>query len=783
VGLGVTVVFGIVWMFRHFSIQPFILMLLGTGVSFALIYPGIVKQLPLTASKISLSAPLVIILALFVLFWWAAKQRHGIIGVGLAGVLLVVVGYSSYGMIYIRSGLNPGIDENDPDTPARFFSYLNREQYGERAIFPRIWDHDPEYRSEGDFFWRYQVNKMFHRYLLWQFVGREGAPHDEYQDAGVSPKYSLLSLFQSEPQGALRWLAMITCVPFLLGLVGFIYQYMKDKKGWLILLVIFFMTGYAIILYLNQDNPQPRERDYSYVGAFFAFALWIGIGASAVIEWAAKKFQKIPSGHMATAGVAALLLVLSPVMLLARNYEMNDRNGNHVAWDYSYNMLMSCESNGIIFTNGDNDTFPVWYMQEVEHVRRDVRLVNLSLLNTGWYIKQLKDREPKVPISFSDSYIDRYFDQHDTQALLPRYWPPEKQRVELETSEGAMAWTMPATMYIPIRSEQDRQNNFLRVQDIMILDILRTNYDRAKTPAPKPIYFAVTVANSNMIGLRDYLTMEGLVFRINPHGRTQMDPQAIRRHLLETFDGHFRGIADPAVHYDDNVQKLLQNYRSAFLQLAYYYSTLSNGDRSDSKYETLDERVTNFDKLSNREKALTILMKMDEVIPESVRPISNVDLSLQLGKMYSDLGRPDEFRRRLELASQRRGLRMETQARLAGYWIASFNETTRAKAILDQALGADPTVEELLSVGREVYGSGAIALAVDYFEKAYAKDPDDGTTIGALIQAYETAGHNARAQAVLQEWIQKHPTDRGAADRLQRLQAQVANPVHDSTSN
>ncbi len=124
-------------------------------------------------------------------------------------------------------------------------------------------------------------------------------------------------------------------------------------------------------------------------------------------------------------------------MLLARNYPMNDRSGNHVAWDYSYNMLMSCAPNGIVFTNGDNDTFPVWYMQEVEGVRRDVRIVNLSLLNTGWYIKQLKHREAKVPISFSDAYIDRYLDQHDAQALMARFWPPEKQKIELKLPKAA----------------------------------------------------------------------------------------------------------------------------------------------------------------------------------------------------------------------------------------------------------------------------------------------------------------------------------------------------------
>ncbi|MBU1983922.1 DUF2723 domain-containing protein [bacterium] len=759
---------------RRFQLKTFVGMLAALLIAFIMVYPGVVKWLPLAASKITLSAPLIIVLAISAVFWWAVKNRHGIIGVGMAGLFLVIVGYSTYGMIFIRSGLNPGIDENDPDTPARMFSYVNREQYGERAMFPRMWNNDPEYSSESDFFWRYQVNKMFNRYLLWQFVGREGAPHEEFQDAGVSPKYSLLSLFAFEPTGVLRWLATITCLPFLLGLAGFVYQYLKDKRGWLVILTLFLMTGYAIILYLNQDNPQPRERDYSYAGAFFAFALWIGIGAAAIIEWAANFFKNRPASVVATSGVAALLIVLSPVMLLARNYEMNDRSGNHVAWDYSYNMLMSCEPNGIIFTNGDNDTFPVWYMQEVERIRRDVRLVNLSLLNTGWYIKQLKNREPKVPISFSDAYVDRYFDQHDTQALLARFWPPDKQRIELNTPDGTMTWNMPATMYIPIRSEQrDRQNNFLRVQDILILDILRTNYDRAKTPQPKPIYYAVTVANSNMIGLRDYLTMEGLVFRVNPRGRQPMDPQRIRRNLFETFNDHFRGIADPDVHYDDNIQKLLQNYRSAFLQLAYYYSTLPGSDPTPSSYKALDERIANFDKLSNREKALTVMMKMDEVIPESIRPISNVDLSMQLGKMFADLGEPEQFRRRLEMAAKRQGIRLDTRARLAGYWVAEFGDTQRARDLLTEALSPTPTVDELRMIGRETYAAGAAALAGEYFRRAYQQDPSDGQTIGALIQVYEATGNNAGAREVLEEWVARHPSDRGAVERLEQVRSRM----------
>lgn len=757
---------------RKFQIGSFIGMAAITTVVFVMVYPGVVKWLPLTASKIGMAAPLVITVGVMLIFWWAARNRHGIIGAMTAGLFLVIIGYSAYVMIYIRSGLNTGIDENDPDTPARFFSYLNREQYGERPIMPRVWNNDPEYRSESDYFWRYQVDKMFNRYLFWQFIGREGAPQREYQDAGVSPKYSIISLFTDEPSGAVRFLAVITCIPFILGLVGFASQFARDFRGWLVVFALFFMTGYAVILYLNQDNPQPRERDYSYVGAFFAFALWIGLGAAAVIEWIGKKVKEERAMRSASLGMAALLLLLSPVMLLARNYELNDRSGNHVAWDYSYNMLMSCAKDGILFTNGDNDTFPVWYMQEVERIRRDVRIVNLSLLNTGWYIKQLKDRDPRVPISFSDSYVDRYLDQHDAAAMMSRYWPPEKQKVEMNTPEGKMSWTVPAAMYVPTRDSESRQNNFLRVQDVMILDILRTNWDPARTPLPKPVYFAVTVANSNMVGLRDHLTFEGLVFRVNPQGRQPVDSELLRRNLLQTFDGHFRGINDPSVHFDDNVEKLFQNYRSGFLQLAYYYSMLPDTDPSaGSQYESLKERVANFDRLSNRQKALTVMMKLDELVPESVRAISNPELSLQIAKMFYDMGRPDEMMRRLELVTARNDLRLEMRMRIAGFWAAYAKDEPRAKEIVEQSLGPTPTAEQCYAAGRELFTAGSYAMSAQCFERSLALNPNDGQSIGALMQAYEYAGDKGKAVAVLQEWVTRHPSDRGAKQRLDQMMA------------
>ncbi|MCB1059486.1 MAG: DUF2723 domain-containing protein [Calditrichaeota bacterium] len=764
---------------REFELKSFAALIIGTGIVFIMVYPGVVKWLPAMASKFgSLAAPFILVIVLAGVFWWAASNRHGVIGTAVAGLLLVIIGYSAYTMIYIRSGLNPPIDENDPETPSAFLSYLNREQYGDRAMFPRMWKGNPAYSSEWDYFWDYQINKMFNRYLLWQFVGRDGAPEAEYQDAGVAPTYSIVGLLTANPTGILRWLAILTCAPLLLGFWGFFHQYSRDRTGWLITATIFFMMGYAIILYLNQDDPQPRERDYSYVGAFFAFAMWIGFGASAALDWISSKAKESKG---VVAGALAILIILTPGMLLARNYTMNDRSGNDVAWDYSYNMLMSCAPNGIIFTNGDNDTFPVWYLQEVEGVRKDVRLVNLSLLNTGWYIKQLRDREPKVPLSFNDAYIDTYVDGQDARAILSRYWPADKHKIELNTPEGRMSWDVPGAVYIPYKQGEPRDPNFLRVQDQMILDILRTNYDRSKTPTPKSIYFAVTVANSNMVGLRDFLTMEGLVFKITPGGSLGIDAEMIKKNIFENFAGHFRGINDPGVHFDDNVSKLLQNYRSMFLQLAYYYRSQPDAPGfQPQSYSTLDEQWANFDKLSNRDKALTLMRKMDQLIPEEIRPISNVELSLQIGRMFSDLGDNDELKKRLDWAEQRTDVSVDAKLRIAATYAGQMKDTVRASQIIKSAIGETPTAEQLYTAGTTMYQSEAYGQAAEYFERIMEMDPRNGQAIGGLLQCYDRLGQTAKSVALLENWVAMTPNDINAKRRLEDLRGRLA--VKDSNN-
>ncbi len=746
---------------REFAWKSFIWMSVAAGISFIAIYPGVVKWLPAAAAKFGFWAPVLIVAFLGLLLIWAVRARTHIPALALASMLLIIVGYSTYVMIYIRSNMDPPIDENDPETPAAFLSYLNREQYGEHSIIDRAWNNDPNYSSKADFIWRYQINKMYNRYLLWQFVGREGAPEREFQDAGVQNSY-------------------IFALPFLLGLLGIGYLFYRDKRMGFAIFVLFFMTGYAIILYVNQDDPQPRERDYSYVGSFYVFAIWIGIGATALFDAIASFFKRPQARNVALTGMGVFLFAFTPLIMLVRNYPMQDRTGNYVAWDYSYNMLQSCEQNGIILTNGDNDTFPLWYIQEVEKVRKDVRVVNLSLLNTGWYIKQLRDREPKVPISFSDAFIDRYIDRRDGQALLSRYWPKEKRKIELNTPQGKMTWTMPATMYVPYRSDS-RDKNFLRVQDVMVLDIIRTNYDPKRTPKPKPIYFAVTVATSNLCGLRSYLQMEGLGFRLNPaSGGKPINPELMFHNIMEVYRDHYRGLNEPGVHFDDNIQKLLQNYRSAFLQLSYYYLNLPpDTSQATLTYSLGEVQADDFDKLSNDDKALFLMDQMAYFMPEELNPIFNPDLTLQLGRMYYELGREEELRTRLDRVSVYPDATTENLGRYAAIYHQLFRDSAKVHKMVDRILDSnDPAA--IYQAATTVYSVRAYTAAVRLFEQSLKWKPEDGQAIGALSQCYEKLHRYDDAIRLIDGWVKLHPTDTGAKTRLEHFRKLQTSAPSDS---
>jgi hypothetical protein len=195
-------------------------------------------------------------------------------------------------------------------------------------------------------------------------------------------------------------------IPFAFGIGGALWHARKDWRRFLAMFSMFLIMGVGLVVYLNMPDPEPRERDYIFVGAYSVFALWIGIGAAGTVLWASRVLRERGVSHAAVPVLAGAAMFALPAATMVKNYHDHDRTGNFLAHDYAYNILQTCDRDAILFTNGDNDTYPLWFMQYVKGVRPDVRVVNLSLIKTSWYVRQLRDLEPKVPINLSDEYIE-----------------------------------------------------------------------------------------------------------------------------------------------------------------------------------------------------------------------------------------------------------------------------------------------------------------------------------------------------------------------------------------
>ena len=662
----------------------FFLMLVG-GLLTGMIYPGLVQGIPAFAKLGGFLGLLVSIIVLLIILAYMIDKKQQLPALILMSILLVILGYSTYAMIYIRSNLNPNIDENNPETIEKFISYMNREQYGEHTLDrKKVLADSPNgrnYRSVWDFFWNYQVNKMYVRYFLWNFVGKDAAT-DQFN---------------------FKFLA----IPLILGLIGAWYHFVRDWKYALAVFVLFFMTGLAVILYLNQPDPQPRERDYSYVGSFFAFSIWIGIGAAAIIEALTKQARKASMGNFVPLSVSAFLFIVSPMQLLIQNYPEHDRSGNYVAWDYSYNMLMSCEKDGVLYTNGDNDTFPLWYLQEVEYVRTDVRVANLSLLNTNWYVDQLKHHDPKVPISLSDEEISR---------IAPVPWP-QKKTIEIDIPEGYLNWEaemFKSSMQLrqPQVSSKMKFNlgpkffgRYLRVQDWMILNTLYANKFR------KPLYFAVTVSKDNMLDeLQKYLRMDGLAFKITTIPNWQIDPDTLYNNLMNKYI--YRNLNNPDVYYNENIIALLQNYRSAFIQLSNHFATFEN-----------------------REKVKALIQKMNEVMPPSVIPYTNSLLKnwIEAYQIYSGILNKDTLK------------------------IGNYGENG------------------LFEIGRILTNLKEMEAAEKAFQEVLNNNPQNIQAKAYLVDIYGSQKKYDKSIEILEEWVEQNPGDVGAKRRLDEYKKMQTN--------
>ena len=695
------------------------------------IYPGVVLWLPKLVAAAGNSGDillLAILLGLVGLFWYAVKSGKRTLALSTAAMLLVLLGYLSYILILVRSGLNPPLDENNPDTIQGLIAYLGREQYGSESITDQLFKRKAP-------FWSYQIQHMYMRYLGWQFIGRD--------------------LLTGAVKGAQLW-----GLPMLVGLWGVVHHFNRDWKRAFTLTNLFLLTGLAIVVYLNQNDPQPRERDYSYVGSFYAFALWIGVGAAALLEDLGRMAEKWRK-YLVPATAVALLLAL-PVRMVYANYYTHDRSGNYVAWDYARNSLAMLEPNAIIFTNGDNDTFPLWYMQIVEEFRTDVRVVNLSLLNTGWYARQLRDAEPTVPLPADfndDDFITHALDGTDRIAFAWRYWGPETwrdrqgntlpqenwYRVPFTDSDGnRYSVEVQPTVHIPL-GDGNTANNFLRVQDRMILEILRANQWK------RPVYFAVTVAQNSFVGFRPNLRMDGLAYRVMDRPqRRQLSDQALSANL-SLFEENMRGLNDPGVYFDDNIRKLVQNYRSAYVQLAL--------ERND---------------LGDKQGALDLLQRMDHYLPETVVPAFNLQLSLQLGSLFHRLGDEEALMRRLEAAPDfEGGLSLDDRFTLAATWLDPVGDLDRALEILEPLARMEPGGQLAFEVAMTLDQYGYTEQAIARYKAVLSENPEFQNAVAALVRAYEGQQQYAEAAEVLETWLAKHPEDPTAQRRLEDYRARA----------
>ena len=529
----------------------------GSVALFFLIYIGIIKGLPMLLQRSSWWGFLLFLILLGYSTWYTHRHRKAFMNTLLMSLFLIIIGYTSYGMIYVRAQAGPPINENNPSSSETFVSYLNRDQYGDMPLWPRRWSPEPvhqyfyqHYSSDLDYFVTYQMKKMYFRYFGWQFIGRE---HD-MEGAGVD------------------W-SVLWGLPFLVGMVGAVTHFRREWKMGLVVTALFVLTGAALVIYLNQTEPQPRERDYSYVGSFFAFALWIGIGVESIWQWLGARLK--PAGRrnqmvLATLTVATALLLINGRMLWA-NYRVHDRSGNYVPWDWAWNLLQSCEKDAILFTNGDNDTFPLWYLQEVERIRTDVRVVNLSLANTGWYLDQLKNSSPRgaKPVAFTmtDGEIAdiTYVPIDSVDAELPSSLA-RQQLLRESRLHGVLLPSEPLDTIKWLLKPGLTYNGqgYLRPQDIAVYEILMNNFSR------RPIYFALTVDPESMIGLENYLRLDGLAYKVVPiksaDPMSYVDSSLLYRNLVEVY--RYRNLNNRQVNLEETSRRLCGNYTPLFVRLA-----------------------------------------------------------------------------------------------------------------------------------------------------------------------------------------------------------------------
>ena len=463
----------------------------------------------------------------------------------------------------------------------------------------------PTFGENLRYFFTYQTGFMYLRYFMWNFAGRQ----NDNQGNGNPIQGNWISGIKFIDKARLGHLDKLPpdlqnnpgrntyfFLPLLLGIAGVFWQYKKDRNGFWLVLVFFIMTGVAIIFYLNQYPNQPRERDYVFAGSFYAFAIWIGLGFMFVYEY----LRKILNEKISAAIVFIILLFAVPVLMATQNWDDHDRSGRYTARDIGANYLLSCAPNSVLFTYGDNDSYPVWYVQDVEQVRTDVRVANLSYIQAGWYIEMMRQKAFKsdpLPLTLSpDKYIDGVRDQLPVDNRLDKpidlaqvvqfagqddkkfkidisgrgdllnYLPSNKFVINVDSAEvvsnGTVKEYFKNRIVSPMIWEYSENDAFKG--DLAIMDLLSTN------KWERPVYMSTTVPSSQYKGLEKYFVQEGIAYRIVPiktdksdEGEFGMiDPVVMYDNMMNKYK--WGNAADPSVYLDENNKRMLSNFRRIF---------------------------------------------------------------------------------------------------------------------------------------------------------------------------------------------------------------------------
>ena len=671
----------------------------------------------------------IIVLAILAIYLFAnigEKYRVSArtLNTSLLAMMMIVVGYSSYAVIVIRSSANTPMDQNSPEDIFTLGEYLGREQYGTRPLFygqtyaskpalkpteggcvydveegapvyqrkekerpdekdsyeivrhkteykyaqnmlfPRMYSdaHAQAYEDwlggvEGrqvpydqcgemimvkiptqwdniKFFFIYQLNYMYWRYFMWNFAGRQndiqGQGEIEHGNwiTGISFIDNMLigdqTLLPNELKNN-KGHNVFYCLPLILGLIGLFWQAYKGEKGiqqfWIVFF-LFFMTGLAIVLYLNQTPQQPRERDYAYAGSFYAFAIWIGLGVAAIAEYLSKKINEKPAAIL-----ASVVCLLVPVQMVSQTWDDHDRSDRYTCRDFGQNYLNSVPEKGnpILFTNGDNDTFPLWYNQETEGVRTDVRVCNLSYLQTDWYIDQMRRPaydSPSVPINWDridyvSGHNEAVYVRPDAMPTILEFYKKNPEEAAKEFGDNPYElknilehWvrspkedlqmiptdsivikldkeaikrsgmltpdSIPEYMHISLKGKR-----VLYKSELMMLEMLaNTNWER-------PMYMAITVGSDNHLNLTNNFLQEGLAYRITPFDNAKLgrrlDSEKMYDNLMNKFK--FGGIDNPDIYLDETVLRMCNTHRRMFVQLT---SQLIKEGKKDKALKALD---------------------------------------------------------------------------------------------------------------------------------------------------------------------------------------------------